>query len=106
MHYKYKILHIPTGNIIGVCYDPDNTSLKSCRVSKWLCNAAADPEEISQRETGILGFFISDLIYRDANNTGTNEIKTFIHNNKHSLEALICNFNFRFDIAMDLYDIT
>jgi hypothetical protein len=109
MHYKYKILHIPSGNIIGVCYDKNNEIPKSYRVSKWLCDANNNPENLDMvptYETGILGFFMSDLMFRDCAGNGENEVKTFTHTNKHSLNALINNFNFRFDIAMDLYDIT
>lgn len=106
MSYKYQIIHILTGNTIGICYDGFSKKPKTYRLACWL---AQKDKKFNKKtwdiinedtDTGILGFFISDGL-----NTPNNEIGTFSHTNKATLKALINDFNFRFDIVMDIYDV-
>jgi len=108
MAYKYGICHIPTGNMIGVCYDKTSGRSRGHSLSCWLAQKQKYLDKYcciinEDLDTGILGFFITDMMTAE---NGFVELKTFTYTNKHTLQALITSFNFRFDIAMDLWNIT
>jgi len=111
MSYKYKIIHVLTGNTIGVCYDGKKRS-KNYRLQEWLSQDnkylnKQETEIVNEKYTGIQGFFLSTnrpLTDKDGF-TYDFPIIDFSYTNKATLKALINDFNFLFDISMDFYDL-
>ncbi len=111
MSYKYCIIHIPTGNTIGVCYDSFSRTSKNYRLQRWLSlkDKELDTETgfvLNEEDTGILGFFLSDnqsCYPIPSDGVPFFDISKFSYTNKTTLTALINSFNFRFDVGMDFY---
>ena len=108
-HYKYKLLHVLTGNYIHVCYDDRITNKTiSRRIKAW--NKLPHRGNFTINNSGICGFFLSIEDYKNDSAVDMTQvrdrkaIKILVGTNKKLLEKLITTYNFRFDIAMDLYN--
>ena len=96
MHYKYKILHVPTGNYVAVCYNNDFRMTKTKKITQWLREGNRDTELLCST-SGICGFFLSSDFSEEK------DAPDLVFSNRKQGELLIQNYNFRFDVTMDLY---